>query len=498
MDFDYDSDQEFVLGSDLEFEEAEYSDRDVIEETPPRKKQCISRDLTPDDRDRGEINPFRMLESGDDVAVVDTNAITFYTDRNPHNMQTRLAKMKNLLDAEKVKERKHKNYVFVINNYTDDCWELICNKMEAGKTKFIYSIIAKEVGSNGTPHIQGYIAFVNSTRYSTMQNFIGYKQHGCYADLEVAHKKACDMHQRKYCKKGSQSKAEYNRHGEQGPDYGKNAIFKEWGEPRGVNEMGQGCRTDCHKAVVNIIENAHTHSEKQCAMENPDYYMKCHAATLRLRAIGGMEDNPAGEGRENGHYIEWIWGETGSGKSHYVRELTRGKSVFMKTKGKWWDMYDSVVCRIMWLDDFRKDWMQFGDLLRVLDKYKQFVQFKGGMTRNRIEKTYITCPVHPAVLYGKSQDNCKQLIRRIYQHGGKIIESKRFTNDCYNPPHCEQQPCLLSCANCHRELHPQTVEEALQTLTDVQSGKIASWGEMKKASYQDGNNYAQNDGGNYY
>ena len=98
MDFDYDSDQEFVLGSDLEFEEAEYSDRDVIEETPPRKKQCISRDLTPDDRDRGEINPFRMLESGDDVAVVDTNAITFYTDRNPHNMQTRLAKMKNLLD----------------------------------------------------------------------------------------------------------------------------------------------------------------------------------------------------------------------------------------------------------------------------------------------------------------------------------------------------------------------------------------------------------------
>ena len=38
MDFDYDSDQEFVLGSDLEFEEAEYSDRDVIEETPPRSQ----------------------------------------------------------------------------------------------------------------------------------------------------------------------------------------------------------------------------------------------------------------------------------------------------------------------------------------------------------------------------------------------------------------------------------------------------------------------------
>jgi hypothetical protein len=498
MDFDYASDQSFVLGSDLEFEEAQYSDGDVIEETPPRKKQCISRDLTADDRDRGEINPFRMLESGDDVAVVDTNTITFYTDRNPHNMQTRLAKMKNLLDAEKAKERKHKNYVFVINNYTDDCWELICNKMEAGKAKFIYSIIAKEVGANGTPHIQGYIAFVNSTRYSTMQNFIGYKQHGCYADLEVAHKKACDMHQQKYCKKGSQSKVEYNRHGIEGPDYGKNAIFKEWGTPRGTDEMGQGCRTDIHEAVKDIVENAFTDDEITVALKNPRMYMQCNSAVLRLRGLVQMRDNPAGEERANGHYIEWIIGVTGAGKSHYVREQTKGKNVYMKGKGKWYDYYSSVRDSILWLDDYRKNWMEYGELLKVLDIHNLPVQFKGGMTRLRVSKTYITCPVHPAVLYGKSQDNCDQLIRRIYQHGGKIIEMKRETNNSGHGTQCAKNPCILSCKHCVRWSEPQTAEDAMQVLADVKSGKVQSWAEMKKSSYQSANNYAPNDGGNYY
>ena len=145
MDFPYDSDVSCVFGSDEEIEELFLAGDDVIEETPPRKRQrIISSQLTAEDRDRGEINPLCMLESGDDVMVVNTDTVTFYTDRNPHNMQTRLAKMKNLVDAEKRKERKHKNYVFVINNYTDECWEIICSKMEDGKSKFIYSIIVEQ------------------------------------------------------------------------------------------------------------------------------------------------------------------------------------------------------------------------------------------------------------------------------------------------------------------------------------------------------------------
>ena len=59
-----------------------------------------------------------------------------------HDEATQLQKMKNLDAAEK-KGCRHLHYCFVITNYTEQCWEIICTQMEEGKSKFIFDIIVE-------------------------------------------------------------------------------------------------------------------------------------------------------------------------------------------------------------------------------------------------------------------------------------------------------------------------------------------------------------------
>lgn len=71
----------------------------------------------------------------------------------------------------------------------------------------------------------------------------------------------------------------------------------------------------------------------------------------------------------------------------------------------------------MLLDDYRSDWFTFGYLLRLLDIYPMPLEYKGGMTNLCSQTIYITCPVHPEVLYEdlmtRKEGAKAQLMRRI-------------------------------------------------------------------------------------
>lgn len=58
---------------------------------------------------------------------------------------------------------------FTLNNYTDDEYADFIDYMTTKKYKYI---IGKEIGQNGTPHLQGYIEFGTSLKFRTVKNIL--------------------------------------------------------------------------------------------------------------------------------------------------------------------------------------------------------------------------------------------------------------------------------------------------------------------------------------
>jgi len=109
--------------------------------------------------------------------------------------------------------------------------------------------------------------------------------------------------------------------------------------------------------------------------------------------------------------VRWYHGSTGSGKTKTAME--EFPKAWMSSKNlKWWEGYDAH--EVVVVDDFRKDFCSFHELLRIVDRYGYRVEVKGG-SRQLLAKTIVfTCPWAPDVLYeNRGEEDVGQLMRRI-------------------------------------------------------------------------------------
>lgn len=109
--------------------------------------------------------------------------------------------------------------------------------------------------------------------------------------------------------------------------------------------------------------------------------------------------------------VEWYFGPTGTGKTRAAMKVFNGDDVWVSGKNlKWWEGYDGHENVL--LDDFRKDFCTFHELLRILDRYEYRIECKGGSRQLLAKRIIITCPFFPAELYNTRED-VSQLMRRI-------------------------------------------------------------------------------------
>ena len=228
-------------------------------------------------------------------------------------------------------------WCYTLNNYTEEEKE---NLWKEGT----YQIQGYEKGSNGTPHIQGYIEFKNAKRLSTLKK-INPRIHW---EIRRGNQKAAIQ----YCK--------------------KEGDWKEAGQKK-----NQGRRSDISTAIqvssrrgLRALYEDLTCSPNFQTVRSVEKYL-----SLKERSRNWKTE------------VYWIHGESGSGKSKLAAELG-GSEAYWKDDTKWWDGYDQHQ-NIIW-DDFRGHICHLTYLLKVLDRYPLRIETKGGYRQFLGEKLLIT------------------------------------------------------------------------------------------------------------
>ena len=312
---------------------------------------------------------------------------------------------------------RNRCWVFTLNNYTtEDIYRIFSNDTsvdgtiinglpsvmdDAGKpvtkaSNITYLVVAREVGESGTPHLQGYVEFKNARTRVGVKKVLG-DRINCNIRLGTPDQAS------NYCKKGAQSHAEWDEFNVNGPNFGLNADFKEYGVR---TEGAQGKRTD-----LIAIRDAISAGTKvsQLAYENPNVY---HAFGRTMNYLEDLEMRK--KVRTEPCWGTWYFGSTGVGKSDAaLRDYDPAIHYLFKNDNGWWDGYAQQPTVIF--NDFRGE-LCYQDMLALCDKWTASVKRRGRepmpFTSTNI---IVTSSQAPEDVYWRTdeKDSIEQLLRRF-------------------------------------------------------------------------------------
>lgn len=205
---------------------------------------------------------------------------------------------------------------------------------------------------------------------------------------------------------------------DQNDDYtSKDGEYTDWGvRPR------PGERTDLQGAVGRLLSGEWTIDD--AVINVPSVHARA-ARTLEAAADIAARKRQ----RTEATTIIWIYGPTGTGKSHTVH--ARAPLAYSKPLGdgdlKWWDNYRGE--EDVWFDDFRGQ-IAYAELLTLADKWPKTVSRRGqAPVPFMARRIWITSPRAPEEIYRRQvdqTDSIQQLERRISERihlTEKYIES---------------------------------------------------------------------------
>jgi len=240
----------------------------------------------------------------------------------------------------------------------------------------------------GRDHIQGYVEFKRSVRFSTVTRLLGHE------GLHIEPRRGSRTQAREYCQKELSRVA--------GP-----WEFGEWT----IDQRGH--RSDLEDAKKMLDEGS---SMEKVADECFGSWVKYHKAFEKYQQY----KKPKPATRDVRVYV--LWGPTGTGKTH--RAIGYDKDYYIITRPAqpnmplWFDGYEGQTTII--IDEFY-GWIPFDFLLRLLDKYRLQLQIRGGFQWAEYITVFITSNISPDDWYrGVPMDRRAALFRRLT----KVVEVK--------------------------------------------------------------------------
>lgn len=239
--------------------------------------------------------------------------------------------------------QQSKNYCFTLNNWNENHLDMLAGLIDIGAT---YVIAGKEVASTGTPHLQGFVRWQHNMTLSKVIKLI-----------PGAHVTMCKGNAKKnieYCSKEDTNPFEWGIR----PKTQGSGQQERWSKARQLAKEGDFEEIDDELYVKYIHHFKAIHAESQ---PNPDPLEKMDHL--------------------------WIYGETGTGKSHSV--ATKYPDRYIKNLNKWWDGYtnqevvhiDEIDPSHQFLSSFLKKWA---------DKWPFNAEIKGSSKQLRPPKVIVT------------------------------------------------------------------------------------------------------------
>lgn len=268
-----------------------------------------------------------------------------------------------------------KNWCFTLNNHTVEEESYLVALGSELPEPLLYLVFGREVGENGTKHLQGFVSLSSRKGMAFIKNTIGDRIH-----CEIA--RGTTSQASTYCK--------------------KEKDFDEYG----TLPIGQGARTDIAACVATIKEGANI---RRLADEFPQIMLRYGSGVLRLRQHFRPE-------RTCPPKIWIFWGPTGTGKTRRVWEFMDPDKLWVHPGDRWFDGYDGHEAVLF--DDFEGSWFKLSYLLKLLDRYIFQVPVKGGYVWWCPKTIYLTSNVEPKEWYqGANQNHQDALMRRITEFG---------------------------------------------------------------------------------
>jgi len=237
--------------------------------------------------------------------------------------------------------RKSRHTLFVINNWDKADMDSLITYAESDEPRYI--CWSEEVGEQGTPHIQGYVAWTSPRSLRKFKSQISYRLH--YGDSN-GNTNGTAQQNRNYCLGMVEKKG-----------FKANPTFVEYGEI-----PTQGERTDWKEAVSHL----QTGTPVSDVVVSQPHLLPTIRALERFQQLSNKPLNRPVE-------VYVLVGKPGTGKSRWAYD--NYPELYSKPDGHWYDGYTGQ--KTLLLDDYYGD-IPYSQLLKVCDRYPLQVPVKGG------------------------------------------------------------------------------------------------------------------------